>query len=106
MSYKKNHDDVVQHYENEISSLKRNLEIEKATRLSLNIRRPVYSPGRYSETDCPEISTKRSPSLYTNNASDVLTTNTKIDNVARPPNSVPYLDTMKQLRKEFGIKPD
>ena len=40
------------------------------------------------------------------NASDALAMNTKADNVDRFPNRVPYLVTMEQLRKEFGIKPD
>ena len=97
IKYKKNFDDMVEHFQSEISSLKRNLEIEKATRLSLNIKRPVYSPGRYS--DNVEISTKRSSNLCTDNASDVWAVNTmKPDNVGRSPNRVPYLDTMEQLR--------
>ena len=106
IKYKKNFDDMVEHFQNEISSLQKTLEIEKATRLSLNIKRPVYSPGRYTETDSVEIDTKRSPNLNTDNASDALAMNTKADNVDRFPNRVPYLDTMEQLRKEFGIKPD
>ena len=60
---------------------------------------------RYSES--VEKSTKRSSNLCTDNASDVLAMNTtKSDNVGRFPYCVPYLDTMEQLRKEFGIKPD
>ena len=87
LKYEQNFKRSTEHCKSETLSLKREidrlsveLDSTRRTIRSVGTRRPVYSPGKYTDT--------------------------KIDNVARLPNSVPYLDTMKQLRKEFGIKPD
>ena len=57
-SYTKTFDSAVKSYQKEISLLKVKLAEEKSSRLRLNIRRPVYSPGRYSSADSVDFSSK------------------------------------------------
>ena len=97
---------MVESYQKEIASLKRNLEIEKASRLSLNVKRPVYSPGRYSEVDVKDFSSKRSANSDTENVQDISSMQVKGDNVGRFPTLVPYLETLRKLREDAGLKPD
>ena len=46
--YKANFDEAIQFYKAEVSDLKQKLEIANKCLLSSNIRKPLFSPGRYS----------------------------------------------------------
>ena len=57
-NYTKSFDNAIKSYQTEIASLKDKLEEEKLSRLRLNVRRPVYSPGRYSSVDLFDLASK------------------------------------------------
>ena len=57
-SYTKSFDNAIKSYQKEIASLKLKLAEEKSSRLRLNIRRLIYSPGRYSSADSVDLISK------------------------------------------------
>ena len=96
----------------EISALKTKLQIEKSNRLSQNIKRPVYSPGRYSPSDMVDYS-QQSSSIKKDTLPAPINANFKNEfgfncSVPKrtPQNSVPDLGKLKELRKTGGFNPD
>ena len=102
--YKENFDSAVNIYLAEISALKTKLQIEKSNRLSQNIKRPVYSPGRYSPSDMvdftqPTGSIKKGtlPAPTNTNFTNEFGFNCSVPKRTSK-NSVPDLGKLKELR--------
>ena len=55
--YKENFTKMVNFYKLEIDSLNEKLIMERSSRLTSNMKRPVYSTGRYSEEEANDYST-------------------------------------------------
>ena len=110
--YKENFDSAANIYLAEISALKTKLQIEKSNRLSQNIKRPVYSPGRYSPSDMvdftqPTGSIKKGtlPAPTNTNFTNEFGFNCSVPK-RTPQNSVHGLGKLNELRKTGGLNPD
>ena len=97
IKYKINFDNAIKSYKNEIASLKNKLAEEKSSRLALSTRRPIYSPGRY--TDPADLSLKGETTYPASS-----NTSSNVDRTF--PAHVPYLEKLRKLRETAGLKPD